>query len=138
MRTTVIPNWFSLLVAAAFPFAAAAADLPVATVGFHFLAGFAVVLLYVSLKTGIGAGALKLVAAVAVWLGFSIPFLTFVAVTFGATSGWMLILRTLGRDVQAVSVLPFACAAFALVLPSTLLWQRLNENVDMPLLLALS
>ncbi len=99
-----IPNWISLALAAAFPLAALAVDMPLQTAGLNVGVGLA------ALVTGVvmfalrwlGGGDAKLFAAVSLWLGWSaIP--TFLAATAIAGGGLAVLLLSL----RSASLRPF-------------------------------
>lgn len=96
--TYTIPNWISLALAAAFPFAALALDLPLHAVflqlGVGALALVAGMVMY-SLKW-IGGGDAKLFAAAALWLGWpsSVLFLGMTGIAGGVLAMTLLGLRS--------------------------------------------
>lgn len=73
IASLTIPNWVSIALAAVFPVAALAAELPLGEIGVHLLFGFAVLAVgfFLFQANIIGGGDAKLLAAVAIWTGFS-------------------------------------------------------------------
>lgn len=70
--TFTIPNWISLTLAAAFPVAALAVEMPLPTLGLNAAIGFAALILGMAMFAlrWIGGGDAKLFAAVSLWLGW--------------------------------------------------------------------
>jgi prepilin peptidase CpaA len=96
--TFTIPNWISLALAAAFPAAAFAAGLPLATVGLDVAigAGVLVVGMVMFALRWLGGGDVKLFAASALWLGWPAvaTFGLAAALTGGALAVMLLTLRS--------------------------------------------
>jgi prepilin peptidase CpaA len=92
-----IPNWISLALVAAFPFAAAATGMPLASVGVSACVGvgaLAVVMGMFALRW-IGGGDAKLFAATALWLGWPavLTFAIYTCLAGGALTFILLALR---------------------------------------------
>jgi prepilin peptidase CpaA len=93
-----IPNWVSLALVAVFPAAALAAGLPLAQLGLH--AGVGALALVAGMAAfafrWIGGGDAKLMAAVALWLGWPAltTFLVAAAISGGALALILLTLRS--------------------------------------------
>jgi prepilin peptidase CpaA len=73
IASLTIPNWVSIALACIFPVAALAAGLPLGELGVHLLFGFAMLTVgfFLFQAKVIGGGDAKLLAAVAIWTGFS-------------------------------------------------------------------
>jgi Flp pilus assembly protein protease CpaA len=106
---TTISNSFNIAVGAAFFVFALLTRMPLTTVGAHAAFAFAVfVVLFV--WQPFGGGAMKLVIAIALWLGFGWASVTFYALSmlpcglYGAARGW--------KDIP---YLPFAVGAIVLM-----------------------
>lgn len=99
MLTLRIPNWLNILIAALFPPLAIAAGMPWDLLGFHLMAGFAMLILgAVLLGLGLfGGGDAKLLAAASLWIGFEglMPFLLGTAIAGGFLALWMASARLL-------------------------------------------
>lgn len=93
-----IPNWISLALLAIFPVAALAAGLPLPAIGLHFAVGA------IALAAGmamfalrwVGGGDAKLLAAVALWLGWPavLTFLAGAAIAGGVLAVGLILLRS--------------------------------------------
>lgn len=99
IATYRIPNWLSVTLVACFPIAAWTGGLPVSEILMHFAAGvtiFAVGTALFALRL-LGGGDVKLLAAAAVWTGFSLlgPFLLVMAFAGGAMALILLVARRL-------------------------------------------
>lgn len=83
-----IPNWLCLVVVASFFPAAWLAGLPLATVGWHLLVGFAALAIGFGLFAAgwFGGGDAKLLSAAALWFGWpdSMRFIVYTALAGGA------------------------------------------------------
>lgn len=94
-----IPNWISLVIVAGFLPAAVGLGWSMGTVGLHFGAGFAMLILGVILFSlnVFGGGDAKLLAAIAVWTGWGpLPFyLLMVALAGGALTLLLIVFRRL-------------------------------------------
>ncbi|MDX2276482.1 MAG: prepilin peptidase [Hyphomonadaceae bacterium] len=97
VATMTIPNWVCAALAAAFPIAALASGVPLATIGFHLLWGFAILAVgFLLFQINVfGGGDAKLIAAAAVWTGFAAfgPFLLWTALAGGVLALVLLIAR---------------------------------------------
>jgi prepilin peptidase CpaA len=93
-----IPNWISLALVAAFPVAALAQGLPLASMGFAFGIGFAALIAGMAMFAlgWIGGGDAKLFAAAALWLGYPavVTYLAVTGVAGGALAVGLLTLRS--------------------------------------------
>jgi prepilin peptidase CpaA len=93
-----IPNWISLALVGVFPVAALAVGLPLSQVGLHAGVGAAVLVAGVAAFAlrWLGGGDAKLMAAVALWLGWPAltTFLTGAAISGGALALVLLTLRS--------------------------------------------
>jgi prepilin peptidase CpaA len=93
-----IPNWISVALIAAFPLAALAQGLPLASLGIAFAIGFGALIAGMAMFAlgWIGGGDAKLFAAAGLWLGYPAVF-TYLAVTGvagGALAVSLLALRS--------------------------------------------
>jgi prepilin peptidase CpaA len=92
-----ISNRLCLLVAAMFPIFAIIAGLPLASVGMHVLAGFAVLVVTFALFAcgWIGGGDAKFAAAVSVWMGVGamVEYLAVASALGGILTLWLLMAR---------------------------------------------
>lgn len=91
-----IPNWIPLALLAVFPVAGLAAGVPLPTLGLHLAVGLGALLIGMGMFAvrWMGGGDAKLIAAVALWLGWSaIP--AFVLATAMAGGGLAIVLLTL-------------------------------------------
>ncbi len=83
----IIPNWVSIALAALFPPLALGLGLPLAEIGVHVLFGLAVLAVgfFLFQANVIGGGDAKLLAATAVWTGFTAfgPFIIWTAIAGG-------------------------------------------------------
>lgn len=92
-----IPNWVSLALAVLFPAAAFAAGMPPAAIGLHVGIGVAALVIGMVMFAlrWLGGGDAKLIAAVALWLGWPalMTFLLAVALAGGALAVLLLVMR---------------------------------------------
>lgn len=97
ITTMTIPNWVSILLAAAFVPAGLAAGLSVEQFGWHLAAGAACLLLCATLfyLNVFGGGDAKVISAASVWMGFgaAAPFAMGMALAGGALAGTLLVMR---------------------------------------------
>jgi len=97
LASFTIPNLLNLAVIAVFPLFAIAVGMPLGTIGFHLLAGFAGLALgFLLFALGwIGGGDAKLFAGVALWLGFSdlMPYALMASIFGGFLTLSLLVLR---------------------------------------------
>lgn len=93
-----IPNWISLALVAIFPLTGLAAGVPLPTLGLHLGVGAAALVAGMALFAlgWVGGGDAKLMAAVALWLGWPavVSFLVVAAVAGGVLAVVLLALRT--------------------------------------------
>lgn len=101
-----IPNSLVLAIAAAFYAIALAKGLPAQLVITHTLIAAALLLAF-ALMAMASPGAVKLTAAIVLWLGFEHGSL-FVAGTYLSLAACAYILRLMGTRAEALPVLPFA------------------------------
>ena len=82
IATMTIPNWVSVVLAAAFPVFSLAAGHSLAFVGYHMAIGFIVLVLGIGLFSLnlLGGGDVKVIAAASVWTGLS-GFAVFLSAT---------------------------------------------------------
>ncbi|MBK9082344.1 MAG: hypothetical protein IPL88_09850 [Rhizobiales bacterium] len=132
-RLTRIPNWFAVIVALAFATAAAFMGLSLSDIGWRLATAAGVfvggVALYMLLGGALGAGAVKLAAALSLWIGPGTPLAIFLV---GALVGGLALAvgaemwrRAAGREPLGVPMLPPTLAAFAVALPMTETWRAL-------------
>jgi len=99
VSTMWIPNWVSIVLAAAFVPAAAAAGFSLELIGMHLAFGGAVMLLCAALfYLGVfGGGDAKVIAAASLWIGFNAvaPFVFWMALAGGALALVLIVLRRL-------------------------------------------
>jgi prepilin peptidase CpaA len=99
-----IPNWVSLALAGAFLAAGLALGMPLSEIGMHLLFGFAVLAVgfFLFQANIIGGGDAKLLAAAAVWTGFTafMPFMFWTAVAGGVMALSMLAARRLVKQTE--------------------------------------
>jgi prepilin peptidase CpaA len=99
-----IPNWVSIALTAAFVPAALALGMPLGEIGMHLLFGVAVLAVgfFLFQANVIGGGDAKLLAATAVWTGFTafMPFMFWTAVAGGVMALLMLGARQLIRQAE--------------------------------------
>lgn len=97
IATMTIPNWVSIALAAAFPVMALIVGMPLASIGWHLLFGFCILLLaFLLFQFNIfGGGDAKLIAAAAVWTGLSAfgEFALWTAIAGGVLALSLLITR---------------------------------------------
>lgn len=97
VATMTIPNWICAALAAAFPLAALMTGVPLATIGLHLLCGLAILTVgFLLFQINVfGGGDAKLIAAAAVWTGFSAfgPFILWTALTGGLLALILLVAR---------------------------------------------
>jgi len=102
-----IPNWMSLALLAIFPVAALAAGLPPSAIGLHFAVGTTVLVVGIGMfvMRWIGGGDAKVLAAVALWVGW--PAILTLLVGAALAGGLLaIVLITLRSDrVRPVIVL---------------------------------
>lgn len=98
LLTMQIPNRFPAALAVAFLALALLSGLPLATIGFHFLAGLGLLIgTFALFAFGyLGGGDAKLASAIALWLGIeqALPFLVLTALFGGALSLVVLAFRS--------------------------------------------
>ncbi len=98
IATYVIPNWISLALAALFALEALVSGAPAAAIGLCVATGMGVLLIGMGLFAAgwIGGGDAKLLAAVALWIGWPAvwPFLLNTALAGGALTLTLLALRS--------------------------------------------
>jgi prepilin peptidase CpaA len=140
IRSLKIPNWASIVITATFLPAALLGGIDLATIAIHYGIGAAVLALGTILfALGIvGGGDVKLLAAIAVWIGWEDLglYLFLVAMTGGALALMIMIIRRfstipprleavpwLGRDPAATQVVPYGVA---IGLAAVLLYFRLT------------
>lgn len=96
--TFTIPNWIPLALLAAFPVAGFAVGVPLPAIGLHLAIGFAVLVAGMALFAlrWMGGGDAKLIAAVALWLGWPAlaPFALSAAMAGGGLAIALLMLRS--------------------------------------------
>lgn len=99
VSTMWIPNWVSIVLAAAFVPAAAVAGFSMELIGMHLAFGGAVMLLCAALfYLGVfGGGDAKVIAAASLWIGFNAvaPFVFWMALAGGALALVLIVLRRL-------------------------------------------
>jgi prepilin peptidase CpaA len=99
LTTMTIPNWLTLTLAVAFFIFAPLADMPLVEIALHVAVGFAVLIVGMGFfaMRWIGGGDAKLMAAVALWLGWTqaIPYFVVASVLGGALTLLILGFRTL-------------------------------------------
>lgn len=105
IATLTIPNWVSILLASVFLPVALIARVDIVDIALHYgvgvlALGFGVVAFAVRLM---GGGDAKLIAALAVWLGWQLvlPFLLIMAIAGGALALAILVGRRVNRDRPA-------------------------------------
>jgi len=107
----IIPNWVSIALAAAFPLAALAVGMPLATIGIHILFGFAVLVVgfFLFAANIIGGGDAKLLAATAAWTGpaAALPFMFWTALAGGALAALVLVARANSGHLVALGAPDF-------------------------------
>jgi Flp pilus assembly protein protease CpaA len=101
-----IPNWLSIAIAAGFYGWAVARGWPIGTIAAHTL--LAVVVTVAGLWMGIGGGAVKLTAAIVLWLPLP-DALSFMSLAFGTCTIGVFIANRLGR--KHIPYWPFAAGA---------------------------
>lgn len=105
LATMTIPNWVSIVLAAAFAPAAAAAGLSIPEVGAHLASGALALTIGAALfYMGVfGGGDAKLIAAISIWTGFSggAPFVMATAVCGGLLALTLIVLRRSPVAAQA-------------------------------------
>jgi prepilin peptidase CpaA len=93
-----IPNWIPLGLLAVFPLAALATGLPLHAIGLHFAlaAGVLVIGMVLFATRVLGGGDAKLIAAVALWLGWpsSVTFLLVAGLAGGVLAVTLLAMRS--------------------------------------------
>jgi prepilin peptidase CpaA len=94
-----IPNWISLALIGAFPFAALSAGLPLQAVGVHLGVGAAALVAGMAMFAfrWIGGGDAKLFAAAALWLGFpaAMTFVVWTGLAGGVLALSLLAMRSM-------------------------------------------
>lgn len=97
IATMTIPNWVSIVMAAAFPVFALAAGHTLAFIGFHLAVGAIVLVLGIGLFSLnlLGGGDVKVIAAASVWTGLSgfAPFLTTMLLVGGVLAVGLVVVR---------------------------------------------
>lgn len=97
ISTMTIPNWVSIVLAAAFIPAAMAAGLSMDQIGWHLLFGAGVLIVCAGLfyLNVFGGGDAKVIAAASLWTGLSAtaPFVMGMAIAGGALAGVLILLR---------------------------------------------
>jgi prepilin peptidase CpaA len=97
ISTMTIPNWVSILLAAAFVPAAVAAGLSWNEIGMHLVFGAVVLLACAALfyLNVFGGGDAKVIAAASLWTGLaaSAPFVMGMAIAGGLLAGVLIVLR---------------------------------------------
>lgn len=97
VSTMTIPNWVSIVLAAAFIPAAMAAGLSMDEIGWHLLFGAGVLIVCAGLfyLNVFGGGDAKVIAAASLWTGLSAtaPFVMGMAIAGGALAGVLIVLR---------------------------------------------
>lgn len=140
--TMTIPNWLCLLLIAGFVVCAASLGLSWSTIGWHFAAGLAMLVVCFGLFAAgwIGGGDAKLAAATALWFGFEqlLPYLLFASLAGGVLTVVLVKLRSLPLPGPAKAWnwahrlhgvekgIPYGIAlaiAGLIVLPDTALWR---------------
>ena len=94
IATMTISNWISLVLIAAFPILAFASGMPMTDIGWHFAAGGLTLAVCFALFAFnvIGGGDAKLLAATALWFGWSDLFsLIIYTALYGAPLCWFLL-----------------------------------------------
>ena len=88
LTTMTIPNWLTLMLAVIFFAAAAMTSMPLSEIGLHTVVGFVTLLIGMILfaRGWIGGGDAKLMAAVALWLGWAqaLPYFVVASIFGGA------------------------------------------------------
>ena len=88
LTTMTIPNWLTLMLAVVFFAAAAMTSMPLSEIGLHTVVGFVTLLIGMILfaRGWIGGGDAKLMAAVALWLGWAqaLPYFVVASIFGGA------------------------------------------------------
>ena len=113
----------------AFFVAALAAKLPVETVVEHAVTGLAVLIAGWWMRSMIGGGTAKLLAAASLWMGPTGTLAGFLCVTaiFAALS--VPVVRLLHGKESEIPMLPAALLAFALFLPDTPIWPLFQVGI---------
>lgn len=97
VSTMTIPNWVSIVLAAAFIPAAMAAGLSMEQIGWHLLFGAGVLIVCAGLfyLNVFGGGDAKVIAAASLWTGLSAtaPFVMGMAIAGGALAAVLIVLR---------------------------------------------
>ncbi|HVZ99420.1 MAG TPA: prepilin peptidase [Caulobacterales bacterium] len=97
VATMKIPNWLSIVLAAAFPLSALATGMPLPAIGLHLAFGFAVLAVgFLMFQFGLmGGGDAKLIAAASVWtgLGAFLPFAAWTMIAGGVMAAVLLFAR---------------------------------------------
>jgi prepilin peptidase CpaA len=105
IATMTIPNWVSIVLAAAFPVVAIAFGMPLPTIGLHLAFGVAVLAIcFLLFQFGVmGGGDAKLIAAAAVWTGFAAfaPFALGTVLAGGVMALVLLITRSRIKPAEA-------------------------------------
>lgn len=93
-----IPNWISLALVAAFPFAALAVGMPLLAMGLNVGVGVAALVAGMAMFAlgWVGGGDAKLLAAVSLWMGWPaiLSFLAATAIVGGGLAAMLLTLRS--------------------------------------------
>lgn len=99
LTTMTIPNWLTLMLAVVFFAAAAMTSMPLGEIGLHTAVGFATLVIGMILfaQGWIGGGDAKLMAAVALWLGWAqaLPYFVVASILGGALTLLILGYRNL-------------------------------------------
>ena len=109
-----IPNSLVLAIVAAFYTFAVVKGLPSGVITNHTLVALAA-LIVLTLAAGLaGGGAIKLTAAIVLWLGFEHGCI-FVAITFLSLAAVAILMRFSGARAETLPVMPFTIAAVAIM-----------------------
>lgn len=124
LSTMTIPNWVSIVLAAAFVPAAAAAGLSVEMIGLHLAVGAVTLIVCAALfyLNVFGGGDAKVIAAVSLWVGLAAaaPFIMGMALAGGLLAALLIVLRrmkvTSGKPWAARLLSPEEGAPYAVAI----------------------